>query len=37
MIADRDFFVKELAEGDFADDIFADGQDLYLEIGRAHV
>ncbi|MCB5265568.1 MAG: tRNA (guanosine(46)-N7)-methyltransferase TrmB [Candidatus Cloacimonetes bacterium] len=33
MIADRDFFVKELAEGDFADDIFADGQDLYLEIG----
>lgn len=33
MIADRDYFVKELAEADFADDIFADGQDLYLEIG----
>ncbi len=33
MIAKRDFFVKELAEGDFADGIFDPKQDLYLEIG----
>lgn len=33
MIADREYFVIELAEGGFIDDIFDDARDLYLEIG----
>lgn len=33
MIADRDYFLIELAAGKKANDSFADGQDLYLEIG----